>query len=1713
MEDTKDLTKYIYYRINSDINKNYYIIELQKDKDFKNISIVDIYQLLIDEGGFDESYISLITSIEYRFNEKDKLIPLKESINTENESKIYLELKMSQETSKPGNIDDETEYYQSNIEQLEKEIKKLSLDSSIKNKFNNKYSKQNELLREKKNKIRMYGINQNINFNQNDNPINNKLSEKNKDNIIEDGNVNNRINDEISIFYLYSYPIEKNRPEGSENEAGNRGLQVFAEKENPNEDNIKIEKQNQNFENEDKVNNENLNNDNKIKKEPKNFKYNNLYEGNIYYVQMFLIYEKIKESKRNANLIFEPFHDNFDYLEKSPDILHMKVNSFIKNDIGENKAYINLELKWKEFPRPFEEYINDLSGIKLFILSSQNIEFFEKTLEEIKYKKILLINSEEISEDQENSFISKLYKCLLEGNTIEDFFEKIKKEINKNDNNSKEGIIKIDNNDYGTIIELMNKENNKKELRKQSYNKDEKINLNKNCILNLDFIKYNYEEYKKYYKMMLNRDKELKKYIKHFIMNENKVCVFGDEGVGKKMFVQKVGYYLYERKILENVYYLELYSLDENSKNILKLKIEEIISINQRDKEGDGAEFNPQNILIIVYFKFIIKKSNIKLLEKIIGELNYTFFFIFAFTIKTDENEKVIRYPSIKLEKPYKSEQEKLIKKCINCEEENSLKIVGEMFKNNDKFSISDIYLRALYINLCEKYKKKMEIKNLTNEDILGKIISLDKIESEVSNQIINIKKILAYFSILKFGISSDTFEYLFTKKEISFIKEELNYIIFSEKNKNETIYCIDNAYIENIINLLLIKEHKEDLLDYLNGVLELYSSVFGFFIDNSNFPYDLCMKFNLELNNNFQSSQSYNGKNFSNLYFDDVLYSNNIISLFNYKEMRYEKMVAEKKEEKNSIDDWANNISNYIGQIAIYLGVILHFKNSFIYRDLILDFFLNEFYNERPKHNRQSQYERSTQYNKPTLYDKPSQDNKLPQYDKPTQYNKPTLYDKPSQDNKLPQYNNNQLQQKVKVKIIKYLTSEKPKFNFTSEEGNLDKNIEIELNLLKIYDYIVRKKTEDISDIFNKTKEIIYNMQKQKKENEKNSEQLERYKENDINTNINLSRLYILYGAYLNDSKYKYYLEEAKKFGEKANNNTYLECYAELKLIELDLINNEFNAYKRIKICKNKIEERINNNDKNLKNSNIKDKIIDILKLYDTLFDSHIKNKLYFFTSTPFYGQDKKPLKTESNNSFYLKYKLSLALPHLQFEFKKIDKNLDNLKKCLEYPIRFLYIGSDDFNDKGEICYVDEDYKSKFIDIDKFSEIINNSNSEILCDILILGIINLNNNKLTEALLKKFSHIIYFTNTLCESFKSSLYYLFLKKNFYNFIKEFLLYLSKARGCLTVKEAFRRANNNFEKVMKFVQIDTPQSDLILCLKSKAECDDYIYDFGEFNDENNNKNIYDEYDDEVMKKNNIYYRKNPFVDEQENEEDILYRKSHKFWKFPGKGYLRNEYFNKLVEKTIFSMKDLLRDIINIVKKHKYCNVHGKEFKGKTKICLEVCKHFFMNEEIFKKGIFVFELRFFNSVKDKIPELNNIMNSKKKINKKNQKENDKKNDIKDDNKNDIKNDIIDDNKNDKKNDIIDDNKNDILLLIEGADKFKEGLFEWLKELDVHALIISSNKLDEIYPISSCKNNNQNKIIIDIEYYNIDEKAKPFNDNNEFKEEYRMYKCFKY
>ena len=88
--------------------------------------------------------------------------------------------------------------------------------------------------------------------------------------------------------------------------------------------------------------------------------------------------------------------------------------------------------------------------------------------------------------------------------------------------------------------------------------------------------------------------------------------------------------------------------------------------------------------------------------------------------------------------------------------------------------------------------------------------------------------------------------------------------------------------------------------------------------------------------------------------YFDDVLYSNNIYSLLNFKEKRYEKMVAKEKERKANETknkdigcvETPNNLEilEYIGQIPVYLCTLLYLKNSILYINLILDFFWNFF-------------------------------------------------------------------------------------------------------------------------------------------------------------------------------------------------------------------------------------------------------------------------------------------------------------------------------------------------------------------------------------------------------------------------------------------------------------------------------------------------------------------------------------------------------------------------------------------------------------------------------------------------------------------------------------------------------------------------------------------------------------------------------------------------
>ena len=1659
MEDI--LKRYIYYRIFP--KKEYYIIELQNDEKLESISQDKIKEYLKDEG-FNQNELYLM-NIKYSFDDKDKFNELNQEVKVpDNITKIYIELNISKENSikeekKEINEYDEYDEYQNNIDRLKREIDKISKDN-----YNININKKKELSKEGK-FLKIYGINQNINF------------KKIKPNVGVDNNNSNN-NKVINIYYLYSYPLCKeninnntfndNRGFQGENKVNDSMIDNMSEK---GKDNVIINNNpiNENKQKDDLINDSNIKND---KKESNyNYDYKNkinennniyrLYEDNICYSQIFSLYETIEESNIYANIVFEPIDENFkNYLEGGPDILHIKVNSFKKikeedkNDNEQNdntnKLFFKLDLygDLDEYSCQNLKVIfkleNNVSKIKLFILSSQNIEEFKELFKDLDIKNIIYINSSPLFEEEENIFITTLYQS-LNGKTIQEAFD-----LSKNKIGNKIEVELITNNKDG-------EENNKLILFDDSnskiINNKYRISLNKNCLLNLDYMKYNYSKYD--FKISLIRNEELKECVKLF-KTKNKVCVYGYEGVGKKTFVQKVGYYHFERKMFDNIYYFELYSLDDVSKKIFKYKIEEVLNDVCKDKDNENKS---KKVLIIVFFNFIIGNvADLKILEQIINSSDDNFYFLYAFTISNDVNiEKIkenIKHTSIELKQLNKETQKKLLDKFLK---------LSEMEKNQNKKKFRSIkeFLQEKKIENYEKKEalenqNKNEIKNSTNEgnnetkkmdkcktlDFLNDIrlkalfkyvnknIEIEKISNlYILEKILNnkntiididIQKIFAIFSILKFGISNDILPFPFflnSNKELFFITEKPNYLFCMEKNEEETIYYLDSAYIEVILNIL-IEKYENDLKKYLELIFKVYTSIFRYLINNSNFPYDIIsMQFIPEINKDFCNKPneiSILKSRKPKIFFDDVLYSNNI--LFLLKKCR-------------EIINNNETFYNYIYQISIYLPIILHFKKSFIYRNLILDFFINLIESES--------------------------------------------------------FKNYKLEYKIRLKILKYWiwSSDKiegnNKYIFDIEEmkklgeDNKENNnkILVELILFKIYDYINKKKKENLNDVIEKCNKFI--------------------KEDD---NFYLSRINLLYGIYTNDIEN---LKNAEKFSKKADNK-YLELKSKMIQTEWKLKNNEFdNSDKEIKeyeeIIKNNIE-----NDINLKNSDIKNELSNLSNLKNRLFNNYIKNMLFFFTSEPFYieNEDKKndndkyiALKTESNNDFYLKFNLSTALPNLKFNFQKIEQNLVNLKKCVQYPIKFLYIGSDYFNDKGNICYVDENFVGHFIDNKEIEKIIEASQCKKSCDIVILGVLNSENGgenslvKIFES--KNFRHIIYIKTieSLTDKLKEYPFlYFYFQKAFFNFVKEFIIKISNTSGRrLSIKESFRKVNNSFNeainKIISF-EIDTKKTPSkkeyeysIIQMIDKPESDDDICDFNYFNEENNNSNINkiihsnekdmndDDYDNEEYKKQNyIYFRNNPFKNVLEQKDDKKSRKKNrKYYKFPGKGNLRKENF----EKGFFSMKDILKEVINTIKNNKYINLFGNIFKEKRKICEEAYKYFYMNG-FFKKGIFIVDIKNINSITNLLELESHISKIKKPKDTK-----------------------------------------DMLIAIENVDKLDNNLCERLEKLEIHTLFISKKQLD--------KNNWLNN---DNCFYDIDKKTEEYKKNNpSFEKEYKRYEDIKF
>ena len=1572
MKNLEQYIYYIYYKINS--NEDYYIIEIH-DK-LKILSTKEINKFLINDG-FTRDDINYIKSYKYKYSLEEKEIELKEDVEIQLQdfNKLYLHISINDEMETETNEGiNQLDIFQSNITQLKNEIDELSkIDFNKINTENNKKNynyKMNREMPQMSNFPKIYGLNQNINCEINNIQKNNNELRKS---FLRNSYYNNKEEEKIlKLYYLYSYPLLDN-------------------------DNI------------NKKNNPNNNvNGNEMKT-----------EDYIYYEQIYSIYNKFKEKQIHANLNFEPIHINFDFMEKGADIIHFKLNtSKIENGNEKdnndslNKFFFNFDINGvldaynvhniHNIIKSNEEG-NNAEKIKLLILSTQYINEIKKIFETKNINNIIYIDSQKNEED-ENEFIKCLYSNLLDGLSIKESFEKSKEQIK----NGKDMVQLISNNDD-------------EKLNLNKLNKG-KIELNINCSLNLDYMKCNNHI------KVLERNKLLYDCYTKIIRHKN-LYVYGTEGVGKKAFVQKVGYFSFEREHFKNVYYLELYSLEEISKKILKYKIEEIKNRNIYDEH----DFENKKILIIVYFNFVVK--NIEKFEQFINESykeSYKdYYFLYAFT---EEKDKIIplNYVSIQLNKFKNYQEQKLLKYLINSDDEKKIQNI-EITDYN--MCPNDIYLKALYITLYGDEKDKFK---KDKAELIKKVLDYNKSDK------INIKKIFCIFCLLKYGISKDFLPFLFsknTKEYIDFIEDKLKYIIFVEKNEKETIYKMDNSYI-NLIRekkIFLENEYYKDIYkENIKLIIKKYSLFFRYLVKNSKFPYDISVEFHAGVSNEFWQdnttfkndddnfSEELNEKNKNNeFYFDDVIYTNNVYDLL-------KNIVSVLKEIKEDID-----FKKYISQIAICLPTILHFKKSFLYRDFIINSNIFNFL----------------------------------------------------QDYK-----------KDRIMLLKYW--------LTGELNDKREDIS-EFILLKIYKSIKdNKQSEEIRDKYEEYKNKI-------KDNDKDNVKA---------NSFNLARFYFLFGKITNDkSDYDKAEDQAKKA-----ENLYLELVSKLMKISIDLINNEFEQFdKNFNECENKYKD--NKNNISLENSDIEIKLKNIKTLKYELFNNYIKNKLFFFISNPFYDENGKSLKekeTESNNPFFLKYKLSIAFPGLQLEFQNIDYELENLKKCITYPIRFLYIGSDYFNDKGNLFSEDKEFKSCLIENEKIKKIIDESKFKESCEIVILGIGSSGEIHDVLNIFKenKFRHIIYLNlQDMEDKFKTDhVFYCYFQKCFFNFVEDFLFYLSKSGGCLTIKEAYKRANNTFndnirffdnQKILEFGASDVKVIDIL----GDEKNDNDIYDFGYFNEDNFNpfssnkksniikinRDLYDGDKDDDLEQNNLYFSKNPFVEFFKNEEKNEKKNYMKYYKFPGQDNLRPENFKKLVNKRIYSMKDILRDLIKLIsdKNNKIINIYGNEFRGKTKLCEEVCKHFYMRN-YFKKGIFIIDFKLNNRIKD-IPELK-----------------------------------------------YHDEKDELLLVFEHIEKINNDLFEWLEKLNVQMIIISKEKIsekieldnndknkkikndNEIKEIETIKGNenniiepnekksskNINKLILNvfknkIKFYNIDEESKKYTNNKDFSSNYKNYKRIKY
>ena len=233
-------------------------------------------------------------------------------------------------------------------------------------------------------------------------------------------------------------------------------------------------------------------------------------------------------------------------------------------------------------------------------------------------------------------------------------------------------------------------------------------------------------------------------------------------------------------------------------------------------------------------------------------------------------------------------------------------------------------------------------------------------------------------------------------------------------------------------------------------------------------------------------------------------------------------------------------------------------------------------------------------------------------------------------------------------------------------------------------------------------------------------------------------------------------------------------------------------------------------------------------------------------------------------------------------------------------------------------------------------------------------------------------------------------YFYYFQNYFIEFIHEFVSLITSKYNYCSISEAFNKAKSNFisefSKMFDFKE-SIKMIENMLNLESIIKDDTFENEYLDEEEDLNNKqkiinDIYDEYEYEYNKLKNIYYRKNPFSETNDNE--FPKTKFRKFMKLPGIDYLNPKNFLEFSKKGIYNMnKKVIQKLLDTFEKNNIINIYGKNLV--FSLADELGKYFYMVKK-FKSGIYIVSPR---NIEEELESL--IENIKLNINKEDRQEN--------------------------------------------------------------------------------------------------------------------------